>query len=99
LEHVLLAIMDISARVNSLPDKPRTGYQGHQGSYAPGRPILHRRFILSQTSAGNSCKSGYVTITSLLRFVPLFGWEPFLRPGLRMQRRAERKGRQGWPSR
>jgi DNA invertase Pin-like site-specific DNA recombinase len=26
-------------------------------------------------------------------------WEPFLRPGLRMQRRAERKGRQGWPSR
>jgi hypothetical protein len=31
--------------------------------------------------------------------IPLFGWEPFLRPGLRMQRRAERKGRQGWPSR
>jgi hypothetical protein len=25
--------------------------------------------------------------------------EPFLRPGLRMQRRAERKGCQGWPSR
>src|SRR6516162_3513713 len=74
--------MDISARVNSLADKPRTGYRGHQGSYAPGRPILHRRLILSQTSAGNSCKSGYVTITSLLRSVPLFGWEPFLRPGL-----------------
>ena len=35
--------MDISARVNSLADKPRTGYRGHQGSYAPGRPILHRR--------------------------------------------------------
>src|SRR5215470_13338752 len=50
--------MDISARVNSLADKPRTGYQGHQGSYAPGRPILHRRLILSQTSAGKSryCK-------------------------------------------
>src|SRR6516165_12620681 len=71
--------MDISARVNSLADKPRTGYRGHQGSYAPGRPILHRRLILSQTSAGNSCESGYVTITSLLRSVPLFGWEPFLR--------------------
>src|SRR5215468_5005412 len=71
--------MDISARVNSLADKPRTGYRGHQGSYAPGRPILHRRLILSQTSAGNSCKSGYVTITSLLRSVPLFGCEPFLR--------------------
>ena len=54
---------------------------------------------VTQTSAGNSCKSGYVTITSLLRSVPLFGWEPFLRPGLRMQRRAERKGCQGWPSR
>src|SRR6516225_5269245 len=65
---------------------------GHQYSHAPGRPILHRRLILSQTSAGNSCKSSYVTITSLLRSVPLFGWEPFLRPGLRMQRRAERKG-------
>src|SRR5262249_49438949 len=99
LEHVLRALMDISARVNSLADKPRTGYRGHQGSYAPGRPILHRRLILSQTSAGNSCKSGYVTITSLLRSVPLFGWEPFLRPDLRMQRRAERKGCQGWPSR
>jgi hypothetical protein len=72
---------------------------GHQYSHAPGRPILHRRLILSQTSAGNSYKSGYVTMTSLLRSVPLFGWEPFLRPGLRMQRRAERKGRQGWPSR
>src|SRR6516165_8409559 len=46
--------MDISARVNSLADKPRTGYRGHQGSYAPGRPILHRRLILSQTSAGTT---------------------------------------------
>jgi hypothetical protein len=37
---------------------------------------------------------------SLLRRVPLFvpGW-PFLRPGLRVQRCAARKGRQGWPSR
>ena len=54
----LQALMDISARVNSLADKPRAGYQGHQGSYAPGRPILHRRLILSQTSAGKSryCK-------------------------------------------
>src|SRR6516165_4724828 len=48
----LQALMDISARVNSLADKPRTGCRGHQGSYAPGRPILHRRLILSQTSAG-----------------------------------------------
>jgi hypothetical protein len=29
-----------------------TSRQGHQCSYAPGRPILHHRLILSQTSAG-----------------------------------------------
>ena len=29
-----------------------TGQVGHQCSHAPGRPILHRRLILSQTSAG-----------------------------------------------
>jgi len=38
---VLPAIMDISARATSLPDRPRTGHLGHQCSYAPGRPILH----------------------------------------------------------
>jgi hypothetical protein len=30
------------------------GYLGHQCSHAPGRPILHRVFILSQTSAGKT---------------------------------------------
>jgi hypothetical protein len=29
------------------------GHSGHQCSHAPGRPILHRRLILSQTSAGS----------------------------------------------
>jgi hypothetical protein len=29
------------------------GHLGHQCSPAPGRPILHLVFILSQTSAGN----------------------------------------------
>src|SRR5436309_15009002 len=38
---VLPAIMDISARAISLPDRPRTGHLGHQGSHVPGRPILH----------------------------------------------------------
>src|SRR5216684_1991008 len=38
---VLPAIMDISARAISLPDRPRTGHLGHQCSHAPGRPILH----------------------------------------------------------
>src|SRR6266568_6254386 len=38
---VLPAIMDISARAISLPDRPRTGHLGHQWSRVPGRPILH----------------------------------------------------------
>src|SRR6516165_3906140 len=46
--------MDISAHASSLPDKPRTGCWGHQYSHALGRSILHRRLILSQTSAGKS---------------------------------------------
>jgi hypothetical protein len=37
----LRAIMDISARAISLPDRPRTGHLGHRCSHAPGRPILH----------------------------------------------------------
>jgi len=30
----------------------RAGHLRHQCSHAPGRPILHRRLILSQSSAG-----------------------------------------------
>src|SRR5258708_6125932 len=33
--------MDISARAISLTDRPQRGHVGHQGSHAPGRPILH----------------------------------------------------------
>lgn len=49
---VLQAIIVISARAIWLADRPRLGHLGHQGSHAPGRPILHRRLILSQTTAG-----------------------------------------------
>src|SRR5262250_29346 len=38
---VLRATMDISALAFSLADRPRTGQTGHQGSHAPGRPVLH----------------------------------------------------------
>ena len=38
---MLRAIMDISAPAVSLADRPRTGHSGHQGSQAPGRPVLH----------------------------------------------------------
>ena len=41
LEHLLRAIMDISARAFSLPDRPRLDHLGHQCSHAPGRPNLH----------------------------------------------------------
>src|SRR6266702_7634905 len=37
----LPATMDISARANLLPDRPRVGHLGHQCSHAPGRPVLH----------------------------------------------------------
>jgi hypothetical protein len=30
------------------------GHSGHQCSHAPGRPILHLVFILSQISAGKT---------------------------------------------
>jgi hypothetical protein len=38
---VLRAIMDISAPAFSLAARPRTDHLGHQGSQAPGRPVLH----------------------------------------------------------
>jgi hypothetical protein len=38
---VLRAIMDISARAISLPERPRSGHLGHQCSHALGRPNLH----------------------------------------------------------
>src|SRR6266702_8941165 len=61
LERIWLrAIMDISARAISLADRPRTGHLGHQCSHAPGRPILHRCLILSQTSAGMLVTSSIV---------------------------------------
>jgi hypothetical protein len=41
LEHVFLAIMDISARATSLAERPQQGHLGHQCSHTPGRPNLH----------------------------------------------------------
>ena len=49
---MLRVIMDISAYAISLSDGPRADHSGHQCSHTPGRPILHLRLILSQTSAG-----------------------------------------------
>jgi hypothetical protein len=73
-----------------------TGHLGHQCSHAPGRPILHHRLILSQTSAG---RLSYVIDSSSFYAVPLFvpGGRSFV-PACAC-RRAARRGRQGWPSR
>jgi hypothetical protein len=53
------------------------GHLGHQCSHAPGRPILHRRLILSQTSAGSlsyvidsSSSYLYLFLCSCLATVP-----------------------------
>ena len=51
---MLRAIMGISVRAISLPDRPQRGHSGHQCSHAPGRPILHLVLVLSQTSAGKT---------------------------------------------
>ena len=86
---VLRAIMDISARAISLADRPRPGHLGHQCSHAPGRPILH---LVSSSRrprrvnwATSSCAPYLAQFLCSCR-------EPFLRPGLRVGRRAARKG-------
>src|ERR1700756_2738900 len=83
LEPLLLpTIMDISAHATFLADRPRPGHLGHQCSHAPGRPIFHRRLILSQTLAG---KLSYVIDSSsaCLRGSFVRAGRPFLRPDLR----------------
>jgi hypothetical protein len=77
LEHLLRAIMDISARAFSLADRPRLGHLGHQGSHALGRPNLH----LVSSSRRPRLEIGYIIVCSSCRAVPLFEQWPFLRPG------------------
>ena len=94
LERVVLrAIMDISAPAVSLA---RTGHLGHQGSQAPGRPVLH--FVSSsrrprQENVDYVIALSLINVSSLVRAV-----RPFLRPGLQVVRGIARRGRQGWPS-
>ena len=64
---MLRAIMDISARAFSLPDRPRTCHLGHQGSQAPGRPVLH--FV---SSSRRPRRETGLCHRSLLIAVPLF---------------------------
>ena len=90
---VLRAIMDISAHAVSLADRPRTGQTGHQGSHAPERPVLH--FVSSSRRPRRATRLCHCLL--LFSVVPLFGREPFLRPGLLSVQGAARQGCQGWP--
>jgi hypothetical protein len=93
---LLRAIMDISARSVSLPDRPRAGQTGHQVSITPGRPVLHflvhsrrpRRVVLTPQF--------FVSITVSL-FDPLRS--PSLRPDPRFAQGVARRGCQGRPAR
>jgi serine/threonine protein kinase len=57
------------------------GQTCHQGSDAPGRPLLHLFRHLSQTSAGKRVNSGSCDAPLLVRFLCSI-WRPFLRPDL-----------------
>jgi hypothetical protein len=94
---VLRAIMDISARAFSLADRPRMGQTGHQGSHAPGRPVLH----LVSSSRRPRQENGGLCHRSLPNQCSSFvrAMRPFLRPGLHVFRGIARRDRQGWPSR
>jgi len=100
LEHLLRAIMDISAHAVSLADRPQPGHLGHQCSHAPGRPILHHRLILSQTPGrGKGSIISSIASSGLLLFLcSCLAAVPSSRPS-QVQRCAARKDRQGWPSR
>jgi hypothetical protein len=98
LERVALrAIMDISARAFSLPDRPQAGPNGSPGFAGAGKTDPPFRFILSQTSAGKRGLCHLLSPDQCSSFVRAI--RPFLRPGLRVFRGIARRGRQGWPSR
>src|SRR5215471_10156340 len=65
---VLRAIMDISAPAFSLADRPRMGHLGHQGSQAPGRPVLY--FVSSSRRPRR--ETGLCHRSLLIGAVPLF---------------------------
>jgi hypothetical protein len=98
LEHVLRAIMDISARAFLLAARPQLGHSGHQGSHAPGRPSS----ISSQSLADLGGETGCDVMSSLAPYRCssfVRAMRPFLRPGVRLKSGSARRGRQGWPSR
>ena len=86
--------MDISAHAFSLADRPRTGQTGHQGSQAPGRPVLHLVSSSRRPRQENGTMSS-LSPDQCSSFVRAM--RPFLRPGLLSMQGAARRGCQGWP--
>jgi hypothetical protein len=75
-----------------------TGHPGHQGSHAPGRPILH----LNLSSRRPRLETVDRVTSSLAPHTAQFlcsSQGPFLRPGLQNVDRVARRGGQGRPSR
>src|SRR5260370_17654405 len=73
------------------------GHLGHQGSQAPGRPVLH---FVSSSRRPRQENVDYVIALSLINVSSLFrAVRPFLRPGLHFVRGIARRRRQAWPPR
>ena len=88
----LRAIMDNQRAVVLISGQALRGQTGHQGSIAPGRPVLHSLFTLADLGKR-------FLLTSLFASkVSLFSRAPFLRPSLTSRHGAARSGAQGWPS-
>ena len=87
----------ISARVRShYRTGLKRGHLGHQGSHAPGRPVLHLVSSSRRPRQENGTMSS-LSPDQCSSFVRAL--RPFLRPGLRVFRGIARRDRQGWPSR
>src|SRR5258708_6933561 len=88
--------VDTSAAAISLTERPQRGHVGHQGSHAPGRPILHLFSFSRRPRRGRGVC--YVIDSSSLRAVPLFVPDGRSFVPACARRRAVRKGRQSRPS-
>ena len=80
---MLRTIMDISAPAFSLAARPQTGHLGHQGSQAPGRPVLHLVSSSRRPRRENGTMSSLAPV-QCSSFV--CASRPFLRPGLHVVR-------------
>ena len=100
LEHLLRAIMDISARAFSLADRPRLGPFGSPVFACAGKTEPPSRLILSQTLAGNGLIGlrHRLLLISLSSFVRAKGrsFVPARRTSIASRAGAVKAGRCAW---